>query len=48
MELFRTQMAQQKAARRAAGGGAEEPVTADSAVKNELDPATLAPEGTGG
>ncbi len=48
MELFRTQMAQQKAARRATGADPEEPATADSAVTNEINPTAVAPEGSGG
>jgi hypothetical protein len=48
MELFRTQMAQQKAARRAAGSDPEEPATAGPAVTNELNPTAVAPEGSGG
>lgn len=47
-QLFRTQMAQQKAARLAAGGGQEEPATAESPVTKELNPAAAEPSGSGG
>ena len=47
-ELFRTQMAQQRAARLAAGADHEEPATAESPITQGPDPAAAEPGGSGG